>query len=242
MKRCPECRGVGSIADPERGNAIGPTIVCSMCKGNKSVIDSDEKWLDRVEARWNDLGNISVEDAHDLLVLARRALAAEAELARLREGEGELIATIVYHHDKQLMEVIREPQSEQEKVQIQSEIAKNLQDRIGVTELEVLAGAWQERTEKAEAELARVHAQAAAMREALQVADECAYIGRIHDAIVQALSGDAGKGLLTRLERREKQVSNLKELLELTVKYLGGYRDAKNLCNRVNAALAEEGE
>lgn len=166
MKRCPECRGVGSIADPERGNAIGPTIVCSMCKGNKSVIDSDEKWLDRVEARWNDFGNISVEDAHDLLVLARRALAAEAELTRLREGEGELIATIIYYPDKQSMEVIREDERVQsEQTKVQTTIAKNLQDRIGVVELGALAGAWQERVEKAEAELANVHTEAASMPE-----------------------------------------------------------------------------
>ncbi len=71
---------------------------------------------------------------------------------------------------------------------------------------------WQERAEKAEAELARVLAQAAAMREALQVADECAYIGRIHDAIVQALSGDAGEALLARLEKLEEQVAGMKAI------------------------------
>ncbi len=102
MKRCPECRGAGSIADPERGNAIGPTIICPTCNGNKEVIDSAENWLDEVEARWNDLGTISVEDAQDLLVLARRALAAEALNKSSSEAHSLLIGQISEERAKRI--------------------------------------------------------------------------------------------------------------------------------------------
>lgn len=66
------------------------------------------------------------------------------------------------------------------------------------------------RLEEAEAELSQVQGQAAAMRKALELVQVSLPWHRKLEIIKKALSGDAGKALLARLERMEKALREIK--------------------------------